>query len=116
MIDDTPEVRWSNAWWRIAFLGIMLPIFFLGLVVVGMVRSEGYLIGRQALGRLSFEVVQGARAQAMWIAYGGAAIASFGYGYARNHPRLDALSGILVAVGLLTAAGCTAWAALYGII
>lgn len=99
-----------------ALVGVALPIFFVGLMAVGFVRQEGWLIGRQAFGHYTLEVVQGARAQAMWIAYAGAAVASFGYGYARNHPRLDPLSGILLAVGLLAAAGGTAWVALYGII
>ncbi|CAN5534462.1 hypothetical protein BH09VER1_BH09VER1_23470 [soil metagenome] len=115
MIDDTPEVRWSNAWWCWLFVGIILPIVFLGLIVVGMIRQEGYAIGLSR-SHSTFEVVYGFGARLMWIAYGGAALAAFGYGFARNHPQLDVVADPLRAIGLLAAAVCIGWVVLLNVI
>lgn len=116
MIDDTPQVRWSNAWWRLVFFGSVCPLLLMGLLVYCLAEEKAFLLGNRRAGQHSIETVYGFQAQLLWAAYFGAALASFAYGYLQNHPRWNAVANPLLAVGLLTVAIGQFWASLYPVL
>lgn len=110
-MDDTPEVKWSNAWWGWLLLGLITPPILACCALVSFWKGSAYAIGLLK-SEIKFVPVLGFQADLMALAYLGAAIAAFAYGYARHSPRLSQrYEGILLAGLVICAvgvAGCSA--------
>lgn len=109
MLDDTPEVKWSNAWWGRIIFGILAPIASVIACVWALTSDKAFLISAQR-GRYQFIEVHGRQATLMAVAYLGAGVSSFAYNYARTHARLGFYYEMILAVGVMATMVCLVWA------
>ena len=112
MLDDTPKVKWSNAWWGMAFLGFVVPFFFLGLFIYCLIANKAFAIGVLRYRAVEIHEVFGFQATLMMISYMCLSIASFAYGYARHHPTLCLYYDKVLALTLAAGAVCISWSSI----
>ena len=110
MIDDTPDVRWSTAWWTKYSEGIALPIVCALLAIAGIAFKHTYAIAGDYF-TIWFVPISGDQAAIMGIGYIGFGIAAFSHGYCRYDEKFYFLYWPLLAAGLVTAAVFTVWCA-----
>ena len=109
MLDDTPQVKWSNAWWGMVFLGFLVPAFLIGLLVFCLFADKAFAIGLSRYRKIEIHEVFEFQATLMMVCYGSLASASFAYGYARHHPTLGFYYDKILGVSLAVAAVCVVW-------
>lgn len=110
-IDDTPEVKWSNAWWYQWTVGIFGPVFLIGFSIYGLHTGRAYAVAR-GFYTLWFVPVRGFQATLMSLSYLAWALAAFAHGYARYHKVLACYYELLLAAGLVPAAILMSWCSL----
>jgi hypothetical protein len=109
MFDDTPEVRWSNAWWSKILLGLAAPCTLLLLAAYCLATGTAYSVGFLRYGRVVILPVHGLQAFLMIGSYAALAASAFAYGYCRHHNVMALYYEWLLAVGLIAAAVCLIW-------
>ena len=100
MIDDTPDVKWSNPWWGRLIFGIILPPIFIICFIVSLVTKSAFAIGYTRF-KINFVPVDGLQAILMAFGYLGIGISLFAFGYARYSERLSSIYEYILLPGLL---------------
>ena len=108
MFDDTPKVRWSNAWWCKYFLGTVLPILLFAVGAHAWITGTSYAIGRMYR-RITFVPVYDFQAFLMGCAFASASIAIFAYCFMRYSDRLFQYHEWLLVGSLIITAVSLIW-------
>lgn len=103
MIDDTPEVKWSGAWWTKWGVGIAGAVLCAGLAIYGLVSGRSWTLAGKGF-TIWFVPVSDLPAMLMSAGYLGLALVAFGHGFCRYSERLWRVGEILTPVGWLIAA------------
>lgn len=109
VLENTPQVKWSNAWWSKILLGLVVPAGLLIVLVYCITADTAFVPTVQGYRRIGIQPVSGLQATLMMIVYACLAVASFAYGYARHHERLGYFYDKVLAIALLGAGVCTVW-------
>jgi hypothetical protein len=109
MLDNSPELKWSGAWWAKYFLGIGLSLGLAGMGVFSLIAGHSFVFWRTMGRGYSFVAVYGFQAQLMTWGYFALAVASFSYFYMRQHMELSAWYEIILAISLLGAVIAIGW-------
>jgi len=108
VIDDTPRVRWSNAWWAKYLGGVVVPILFAFAAAHAFATGHSFAIGKMFM-RIVFVPVYGFQAFLMGSAFIGASLAFFAYCFMRYDERLCAFYEYVLGLALLATAVSLGW-------
>jgi len=109
MFDDTPSVKWSNAWWKMIAFGYVIPVLIIVVATVCAVSGEAYSFEGGRRYRGSIVAVHGFQAYLIAVAYLGIALASYSYGYMRYHHTYAAYGDVAFGGGFAITAICFVW-------
>ena len=109
MIDDTPQVKWSGAWWEMVFLGFFVPVSLVGLLIYCLAAGKAFAIGVLRYRAIEIHEVHGFQSHLMMVGYACLALAAFSYGYARHHPFPSLYYDKVLALTLLAGAVSITW-------
>src|SRR6478752_1090997 len=109
MFDNSPELKWSGAWWSKYFLGIGLSLCLVGMAIYSLIIGHSFGFWKTMGRGYQFVAVYGFQATLMTWSYFALSVASFSYFYMRQHMEWSEWYEVVLALSLAIAVIAVGW-------